>query len=160
MDYYFQILEFLLCGDGLPTDGHLWHNDLHHGNIFVDPGELKVVGIIDLQSVHIGPMFDHCLHPSFLDYNGPDIGEDLGRPAMSESIKSLQGDEKAAAMHVFLDKAVMIAWRSLVRSKNPEPYRMIKFQRSTSGSLFHLCRRIFELSEAHFCTLLFDLQDE
>lgn len=79
---------------------------------------------------------------------------------MPESIKSLQGKEKTAAVNEFLDKAVMIAWRSLVQSKNPEQYRMIKFQQSPSGSLLHLSRRIFELGEAHFCTLLLDLQDE
>lgn len=55
LDYYFQILESLLRQDALPTDGHIWHNDLHHDNIFVDPEELKVLGIIDWQSVQIAP---------------------------------------------------------------------------------------------------------
>lgn len=126
----------------------------------MDPEELKVLGIIDWQSVQIAPLFDHCLDPFFLDYNGPDVGDNLGRPAMPESIKSLQGEEKAAALNEFLDKAVMIAWRSLVRSKNPEQYRMIRFQQSPSANLLHLSRRIFELGEAHFCALLLDLQDE
>ncbi|EFW21973.1 conserved hypothetical protein [Coccidioides posadasii str. Silveira] len=160
LGYYFQILESLLCENALPTDGHLWHNDLHHENIFVDPEELKVLGIIDWQSVQIAPLFDHCVDPCFLDYNGPDVGDNLGRPAMPESIKSLQGEEKTAALNEFLDKALMIAWRSLVRSKNPEQYRMIRFQQSPSANLLHLSRRIFELGEAHFCVLLLDLQDE
>lgn len=160
LDYYFQVLEYLLCENALPTNGYLWHNDLHHENIFVDPEELKVLGIIDWQSVQVAPLFDHCVDPCFLDYNGPDVGDNLGRPAMPESIKSLQGEEKAAALNEFLDKALMIAWRSLVRSKNPEQYRMIRFQQSPSANLLHLSRRIFELGEAHFCALLLDLQDE
>ncbi|KAK2803682.1 hypothetical protein FQN50_006900 [Emmonsiellopsis sp. PD_5] len=160
LDYYLQILEFLLREDALPTDGHLWHNDLHHDNIFIDPEELTVLGIIDWQSVQIAPLFDHSLDPCFLDYSGPDVGDQLGRPTMPESIKLLQGEEKAVALKEFLDKAVMIAWRSLVQSKNPEQYRMIKFQQSPSGNLLHLSRRIFELGEAHFCALLLDLRDE
>ncbi|PGH36874.1 hypothetical protein GX50_00332 [[Emmonsia] crescens] len=73
---------------------------------------------------------------------------------MPGSIKSLQGEEKTATLNEFLDKAAMIAWHSLVQSKNPEQYRMIKFQQSPSGSLLHLSRRIFKLGEAHFCSLL------
>ncbi|OAT11688.1 hypothetical protein BDBG_17551 [Blastomyces gilchristii SLH14081] len=145
LGYYFQILEPLLCENSLPTDGHLWHNDLHHENIFVDPED---------------PLFDHCVDPCFLNYNGPDVGDNLGRPAMPESIKSLQGEEKTAALNEFLNKALMIAWRSLVRSKNPEQYRMTRLQQSPSANLLHLSRRIFELGEAHFCALLLDLQHE
>ncbi|PGH01257.1 hypothetical protein AJ80_09041 [Polytolypa hystricis UAMH7299] len=54
----------------------------------------------------------------------------------------------------------MIAWRSLVRDKNPAQYRAIKFQQSASGNLLHVSRRIFEVGEAHFCALLLDLRDE
>ncbi|EEQ92196.2 phosphotransferase enzyme family protein [Blastomyces dermatitidis ER-3] len=107
-----------------------------------------------------GPLFDHCVDPCFLNYNGPDVGDNLGRPAMPESIKSLQGEEKTAALNEFLNKALMIAWRSLVRSKNPEQYRMTRLQQSPSANLLHLSRRIFELGEAHFCALLLDLQHE
>ncbi|KAK2799194.1 hypothetical protein FQN51_007023 [Onygenales sp. PD_10] len=158
---YFQILEILLRDDAVPTDGHLWHDDLHHDNIFIDPESLTISGIIDWQSVQIAPLFDHSLDPCILDYTGPDVGDQLSRPAIPESIKSLpQGEEKAAALAEFLDKAVMIAWRSLVQSKNAEQYRMLSFQQSAAGNLLHLSRRIYELGEAHFRTLLLDLQDE
>ncbi|KKZ68016.1 hypothetical protein EMCG_06358 [[Emmonsia] crescens] len=79
---------------------------------------------------------------------------------MPGSIKSLQGEEKTATLSEFMDKAVIISWHSLVQSKNPEQYRLIKFQQSPSGSLLYISRRIFELREAHFCSLLFYLQDE
>ena len=79
---------------------------------------------------------------------------------MPAEIKLLEGEEKTAAIKQYIDKAIMVAWRSLVRDKNQVQYRAIKFQQSASGNLLHLSRRIFELGEAHFCALLLDLRDE
>ncbi|PGH29552.1 hypothetical protein GX50_07694 [[Emmonsia] crescens] len=158
--YYSQILETLLPEDPSLTTSHLWHNDLHHENIFVNPDSLQILGIIDWQSIQIAPLTDHCLDASFLDYEGPDIGTNLERPKLPAEIKSLNGEEKAIALKQYIDKAVMIAWRSLIRDKNPAQHRAIEFQRSASGNLLHLSRRIFELGEAHFRALLLDLRDE
>ncbi|PGG95745.1 hypothetical protein AJ79_09898 [Helicocarpus griseus UAMH5409] len=86
-----------------------------------------------------------------LHYEGPDVGDNLERPTLPAEIKSLKGEEKATALQQYMDKkAVMIAWRSLIRDKNPAQYRAIQFQRSASGNLLHLSRRIFELGEAQF----------
>lgn len=121
---------------------------------------MKILGIIDWQSVHIAPLTDHCLDPSVLDYSGPDVGEDLGRPPTPEHLKSLEGEEKAAAWREFTDKAITIAWHSLARSNNPEQYRMIRFQQTLSENLLFVSRRLFELGEAFFSALLLDLQNE
>ncbi|KAL1971012.1 hypothetical protein VTN77DRAFT_2846 [Rasamsonia byssochlamydoides] len=161
LEYYFQILEFLLPDDPSLTSGHLWHNDLHHENIFVNPEDpTEILGIIDWQSIQIAPLFDHCLDPSFINYDGTDVGDNLEPPKMPQNIDSLHGEEKTAAISHYLNKSVMGAWRRLVQGKNPSQYRAIRFQRPTSGHLLHLSRRIFELGEAHFCALLLDLQDE
>ncbi|PGH01258.1 hypothetical protein AJ80_09042 [Polytolypa hystricis UAMH7299] len=74
---YSQILDTLLPSDPSLTAGHLWHNDLHHENIFVDPDSLQILGIIDWQSIQIAPLTDHCLDASFLDYQGSDVGDNL-----------------------------------------------------------------------------------
>ncbi|KAM5447484.1 hypothetical protein MaudCBS49596_005995 [Microsporum audouinii] len=160
LQYYSQIQQILLPDDPSLTTGHLWHNDLHHENIFVDPDSLEIQGIIDWQSLQIAPLTDHCLDPSFLEYEGPDVGDHLEKPKLPNEIKTLKGEERAEAVAQYLDKAVMIAWRRLVRDKNPAQHRAIKFQQSAAGNLLHLSRRIFEVGEPHFCALLLDLRDE
>ncbi|PGH08520.1 hypothetical protein AJ80_07840 [Polytolypa hystricis UAMH7299] len=161
LEYYLRILEPLLLPDeSALTQGYLWHDNLHHENIFVDPETLLIVGIIDCQSIQVAPLFDHCLDLCFLDYDGPDVGDNLGRPELPESVKSLEGKEKDRAIRQFLDKGVMVGWRSLFRNRMPTHYPSIQFQQSTRGNLLHLSRRIFELGEAHFHALLLDLQDE
>ncbi|KAI1970132.1 hypothetical protein LOZ55_006628 [Ophidiomyces ophidiicola] len=120
----------------------------------------KPMGIIDWQSVQITPLTDHCLDPSFLDYEGPDVGDNLERPEVPADMKFLQGEERTAALKYFTDKVLMIAWRILARDKNPAQHRAIRFQQSACGNILHLSRRIFEVGEAHFCALLLDLRDE
>ncbi|KAI1907927.1 hypothetical protein LOZ52_005611 [Ophidiomyces ophidiicola] len=158
--WYTQIVELLLPSDPSLLTSHVWHNDLHHENIFIDPHSLQILGIIDWQSVQITPLTDHCLDPSFLDYEGPDVGDNLERPEVPADMKFLQGEERTAALKYFTDKVLMIAWRILARDKNPAQHRAIRFQQSACGNILHLSRRIFEVGEAHFCALLLDLRDE
>ncbi|KAI1932978.1 hypothetical protein LOZ66_006664 [Ophidiomyces ophidiicola] len=95
--WYAQIVELLLPPDPTLSTCHVWHNDLHHENIFVDPHSLQILGIIDWQSIQITPLTDHCLDPSFLDYEGPDVGDTLERPEVPADMKFLQGEERTAA---------------------------------------------------------------
>ncbi|KAK2734335.1 hypothetical protein FQN57_001702 [Myotisia sp. PD_48] len=158
--YYRQILKVLLPDDPDLMTGHLWHNDLHHENIFVDPETLQIQGIIDWQSIQIAPLSDHCLDPSFLDYNGPDVGDNLQRPKLPAEIQNLKGEEKSTALEQYINKGMMIGWRSLIHDKNPAQYRAIKFQQTAPGNLLQVSRRIFEVGEPYFLALLLDLRDE
>ncbi|OAL72472.1 hypothetical protein A7D00_3474 [Trichophyton violaceum] len=160
LQYYSQIQDILLPREPSLNTVHLWHNDLHDENIFVDPDNLEIQGIIDWQSTHIAPLADHCLDPSFLGYEGPDVGDDLEKPELPGAIKALKGEEREAAVAEYLDKVVMIGWRRLVRDKNPSQHQAIRFQQSAAGNLLHLSRRIFEAGEPHFLALLLDLRDE
>ncbi|KAK2731963.1 hypothetical protein FQN57_003059 [Myotisia sp. PD_48] len=158
---YSNILDLLIpTKDPTLMTSHLWHNDLHHENIFIDPETLQIQGIIDWQSIQIAPLTDHCLEPSFLDYYGPEIGDNLERPTMPNEIKHLKGEERTVALDQYVDRAVMIAWRRLVRDKSPSQYRAIKFQDTAAGHILHVIRRIFEADELYFFALLLDLRDE
>ncbi|EFQ99359.1 hypothetical protein MGYG_08971 [Nannizzia gypsea CBS 118893] len=119
LQYYSQIQQLLTPNDPSLTTGHLWHNDLHDENIFVDPDSLEIQGIIDWQSSHIAPLTDHCMDPSFLEYEGPDIGGDLEKPELPAEIKSLNGEEKEAAVAQYLDKVIITGWRRLTNSGAP-----------------------------------------
>jgi hypothetical protein len=68
---YRQIVDALDPQDTAITRPRLWHDDLHDENVFVDPhNPEKITGIIDWQSCHISPLFNHNPDPAFLDLDG------------------------------------------------------------------------------------------
>ncbi|EEQ34651.1 hypothetical protein McanCB56680_003121 [Microsporum canis] len=158
---YLKLASFLLPSDPLLTSGHLWHDDLHSENIFVSQKKpTEVVGIIDWQSTQISPLFDHCMDPAFLEYDGDPIGDSLKRPELPENIKFLPEDEKKEIINQYLDRSVMVAWRMLVKGKNPSQYTATMFENTTKGYLLFLSRRLYELGEPQFHALSLELRNE
>ncbi|KAM5445163.1 hypothetical protein MaudCBS49596_007799 [Microsporum audouinii] len=161
LESYAQILKHILPREACLAAGCLWHNDLHYENIFIDPDKpTKVVGIIDWQSTQIAPLIDHFLDPSFLGYEGPDVGDDLQRPTLRDDINSLDQNKRAAAIKDFYNTCVMVGWRMLVRANNPDQYAAIRFQQSKAGEILGLSKNLFILGEAHFRALVLDLKNE
>lgn len=161
LGYYLHILEFLLPTNPQLTSGHLWHNDLHDENIFVDPEDpTQIRGIIDWQSTQISPLFDNSIDPSFLSYEGPEVGDNLDIPELPDDYDSLHADEKCAAMKIHHDHCVMVAWRRLVRKKSPAQYNALQFRKTTAAKLLTISRRIFEMGETHLMALLLQLKEE
>ncbi|KAK5937241.1 hypothetical protein PMZ80_010541 [Knufia obscura] len=71
---YLQLVRFLLPLDRAISSAHLWHADLHPGNIFVDPSEpTKVVSLIDWQSTQLSPLYFHDHQPPLIGYKGSPI---------------------------------------------------------------------------------------
>ncbi|KAM5429568.1 hypothetical protein McaMca56_006962 [Microsporum canis] len=158
---YSHILQHILPSETGLTSGHLWHNDLHAENIFVNPDRpTEITGIIDWQSIQIAPLTDHCLDPNFLGYEGPDVGDNPQPPALREDIDSLEQNERRAAIKQFYDTSVMVAWRMLVKKKNPDQHAAIRFQKSKAGHMLNLSQNLYVFGEAHFRALVLDLRDE
>ncbi|DAA72768.1 TPA_exp: Uncharacterized protein A8136_5437 [Trichophyton benhamiae CBS 112371] len=158
---YLKLVSILLPSDPSLASGHIWHDDLHSENIFVSPkNPTEVVGIIDWQSTQISPLFDHCMDPAFLEYDGSPIGDSLKRPELPENMKQLSESEKNDTIKQYLNKSVMVAWRMLVKNKNPSQYAAMMFENTTKGYLLLLSRRLYELGEPQFRALSLDLQKE
>ncbi|KAI9709530.1 MAG: hypothetical protein M1820_003290 [Bogoriella megaspora] len=161
LNLYQQILPDILPTESAYQFGHLWHDDLHHNNIFVDPeNPTKVTGIIDWQSTQIVPLFDHRLMPGLLDCPHSEPEDNLERPALSEDIDSLPKYQKAAILRDWVDRSLLVAWRRSIKNKNPQQYESISFGTTTPGNLLSLGRRLYSLGEAHFTALLLDLKEE
>lgn len=155
---YQQILEKIIPTDTAIIKPTLWHNDLHDDNIFVDPyNPEKITGIIDWQSSHISPLFNHSPDPAFLTWDGlePETLDLAPRPALS----GLTPKERSAAIREYTIQNVFIGWRKLMHAKNPDLYRVVDFRRTTAYGLIFLAHRMFEYGEAHFQSLLLDLKD-
>lgn len=138
----------------------LWHDDLHRENIFVNPAApTQITTIIDWQSTQAVPLFDHSMDPAFFDYDGPDIGDNLEKPRPIDTT-GLSPEEKATAITQHFDRAIMIAWRLLVRGKSPAQYQTTTFQDTTPGQIMRVAQRAYEVGETHLAALMLDFRDE
>ncbi|RAH53223.1 phosphotransferase enzyme family protein [Aspergillus piperis CBS 112811] len=159
LSHYLQILESLIPKDTALTNPHLWHNDLHDDNIFIDPQNPEsITSIIDWQSTHVSPLFNHNPDPAFLDWTDglePETLDLLPRPNLS----GLTPQERAAAVREYTTQNLFIGWRKLTRAKNPALYRAIEFRKTPAYRLIFLAHRMFEYGEAHFMSLLVDMKD-
>ncbi|KAJ5045972.1 hypothetical protein NUH16_002797 [Penicillium rubens] len=156
--WYRQIVDALILKDTAITRPCLWHNDLHDDNVFVDPNNPeKITGIIDWQSCHISPLFNHNPDPAFLDWGGlePETLDLAPQPKLS----GLSPEERSAAVHEYTIQNVLIGWRKLMHAKNPDLYRAVEFRKTAAYGLIFLAHRTFEYGEAHFQSLLVDLKD-
>lgn len=155
---YQQIIDALIPKDNAIKRPCLWHNDLHDDNIFVDPHNPgKITGIIDWQSCHISPLFNHNPDPAFLAWDGlePETLDLAPRPKLS----GLSPEERSAAMREYTYHNVFIGWRKLMHAKNPDLYRVVEFRKTATYGLIFLAHRMFEYGDAHFQSLLVDLKD-
>ncbi|KAL1857909.1 hypothetical protein Plec18170_003133 [Paecilomyces lecythidis] len=156
--WYQQVVAALIPKDTAITRPCLWYNDLHDDNIFIDPRNPEnITGIIDWQSCHISPLFNHNPDPAFLDWDGlePEALDLAPMPKLS----GLSPDERSAAVHEYTVRNVFVAWRKLMLSKNPDLYRAVEFRKTAAYGLIFLAHRMFEYGEAHFQSLLVDLKD-
>ncbi|KAK2734622.1 hypothetical protein FQN57_001616 [Myotisia sp. PD_48] len=99
------------------------------------------------------------MDPIILDYDGHPIGDSLKRPELADT-DLMSKDERRAAIQQFYNSSLMVAWRMLVKKKNPGQYKAIMLKDTTIGRLFHLYRRIYELGDAFFHALSLDLYRE
>ncbi|GAD96739.1 phosphotransferase enzyme family protein [Paecilomyces variotii No. 5] len=158
LKWYQQVIDALIPKDTAITRPYLWHNDLHDDNVFVDPhNPEKITGIIDWQSCHISPLFNHNPDPAFLEWDGlePETLDLAPMPKLS----GLSPNERSAAVHEYTVRNVLLGWRKLMLSKNPELYRAVEFRKTAAFGLIFLAHRMFEYGEAHFQSLLVDLKD-
>ncbi|WEW61144.1 hypothetical protein PRK78_006634 [Emydomyces testavorans] len=155
---YRHIVDALIPKDTAITKPCLWHDDLHDDNIFVDPhNPEKITGIIDWQSCHISPLFNHNPDPAFLDLDGlePETLDLAPRPKLS----GLSPEEQSAAFREYSVQNMFIGWRKLMHAKNPDLYRVVEFRKTAAYGLIFLAHRMFEYGESHFQSLLIDLKD-
>ncbi|KAI2916305.1 hypothetical protein CBS147343_5670 [Aspergillus niger] len=140
LSHYLPVLESLIPNDTSITTPHLWHNNLHGDNIFIDPQNPKfITSIFDRQSTQIS--HNHIRDPAFLDWDS--LEPERARPTVRE----------------YTTQNIFIGWRKLTRAKSPALYRVIESRKTPAFGMIFLAHRMFEYGEAHFQSLLVDLKD-
>ncbi|OAL28138.1 hypothetical protein AYO20_09557 [Fonsecaea nubica] len=154
-----RVVRYLIPAEASICASHIWHNDLHDENIFVDPANpTKITGIIDWQSTLAAPLFQNTIDPGFLNYDGPGI-ESLDKPVLPKNFDDLSAAEKDAALELSYSQALLVAYRRLIQKKTPLKLAS-EFQTSTAYDILKLSRRIFEVGEAHVLAILTTLESE
>ena len=158
LESYVKVMNKLLPLEEEINAFHLWHNDLHDDNIFVDPSDpTKITGIIDWQSVEVGPLMDVSPDLPFLGYNGPEP-EKLDRPVWPDT-SGLSKEEEDRVIEQHEIHSVFIGFRMLLQKKTPALHKAIMFQRTEANRILLISRRIFEVGEAYLHSCLADLQE-
>ncbi|KAJ6148927.1 phosphotransferase enzyme family protein [Penicillium samsonianum] len=104
---------------------------------------VDITDIIDWQSCHVSPLFNHNPHPAFLDWGGlePETLDLAPRPSLS----GLPPKERSLAMGEYTVQNGFIGWRKLMHVKNPDFYREVEFRKMPADIPFP-----FEFSETDF----------
>lgn len=138
--------------------GHLWHDDLHVANIFVDPKDhTKVVGLIDWQSTEISPLYFHARQPHFIDYVGPSVNG-LERPQLRGDLNELEPSERESANALYLSQLLCSLFNTLTHCQNPRLYAALEFQHTQKYLLLVLARNLLIDGEASYLAQVAELE--
>jgi hypothetical protein len=155
---YLDLLKYLLPTDQKISSAHLWHDDLHVANIFVDPAEpTKVVGLIDWQSTEISPLYFHARQPHIIDYVGPPING-LERPEPREDLDELGPSERESANTLYLQQSLCSLFSTLTHGRNPRLYAALQFQHTQKYLLLVLARNLLIDGEASYLAQIAELE--
>ncbi|RHZ57500.1 uncharacterized protein CDV56_108101 [Aspergillus thermomutatus] len=162
---YLKLVKFLMPDDESIRMSHIWHNDLHTENIFVNPDNpSEIYGFIDWQSTELAPLYDHTLEPYFLDYDGPSLGGLLERPRL-EDIRPLFQDEpepvaSRKANSLFTKMSLVALYRYFVRKKSMRLFKALEYRQTLCFHLLLFARNLLVDGEATYLELLANQQQE
>ncbi|PTU21289.1 hypothetical protein P175DRAFT_0459676 [Aspergillus ochraceoroseus IBT 24754] len=116
---YLEIVPYLLPDDPAVIASHLWHTDLHSGNIFVDRG--RICSVIDWQGTWAAPLILQARHPQLVDYHGEII---LKAPP---SFKDLEPAEKARVRREMSSSIILYLYKKQIAKQVPLLDKVLHF---------------------------------
>lgn len=158
---YLKIVKYLLPDDRSIQKPHIWHDDLHLENIFVNPDDPSdILAFIDWQSTELAPLYDHTIEPYILEYDGPPLGSLLERPKF-EDVRKLFGEDPESerkAKSLYLKMNLVALYRFLVHKTNKQLFQALEYRETDSFQLLLFARNLFVDGEATYLALLVELQ--
>ncbi|CAK4032361.1 Hypothetical predicted protein [Lecanosticta acicola] len=128
---------------------HLWHDDLHEENIYVDANDPTVItSIIDWQSTSITPLFDHAVVPGFLQYDAL-AAQGHDPPATPHLRDDLAPDEKSTALKQYEEQVLSSGYKHLLKNNIPLAFDALMFEGSSSSAVLNSARNLLEVGEAY-----------
>ncbi|KAG6318323.1 hypothetical protein E4U22_005507 [Claviceps purpurea] len=160
LECYLKLLKYLIPADRSLGSSHLWHGDLHAGNIFVDPRKpTRIVGLIDWQSIELSPLYFHADLPRFIEHDGPKL-QGLERPDLPPDYDDLEDDAKKAADSLYWDQGLCAMYRLIVHLKMPKVFDCFKFEQSEAFHFISVPRSMLVAGEAYYLAQACELEKE
>ncbi|KAK2777918.1 Phosphotransferase enzyme [Onygenales sp. PD_12] len=150
---YLQIAPYLLPKNQNLHASVLWHSDLHTDNIFVDPSDpVKIIGIIDWQSVHLSPLFLQARTPALLEFNGP-LPEsfEIKLPA---DYDTLSPEEQAKAQKLRSTQSLYKLYEVACFKSNHDAYQAVQTRNTLGAQITGLVGSLFSDGEPYVQGLL------
>jgi hypothetical protein len=136
----------------------MWHSDLHTGNIFVDPNDpVKIVGVIDWQSVHLSPLFLQARTPALLNFDGP-LPESFD-VKLPEDFDSLSPKEQENAKRLSSLQSLYKLYEVACFKTNVEMHLAMRARKTLGAQITGLIGSVFSDGEPHIQSLLIAAQD-
>lgn len=160
---YLKLVKYLLPDDQSIQTSHIWYNDLHTENIFVNPDDPSdILAIIDWQSTKLAPLYDHTIEPYVLDYDGPPVEGLLERPDLVEIRKQFESDptSQKKAESLYVNMSLVSLYRHLIHLTNAQLFRVLEFHQTTQFRLLLFARNLLVDGEATYLALLAEFQKE
>ena len=155
---YLDMIRYLLPTDQKISSAHLWHDDLHIANIFVDPSKpTKIVGLIDWQSTELSPLYFQARQPHIIDYVGPPVNG-LERPQPREDLDKLEPSARGHAYTVYLQQSLCSLYNTLTHHQNPRLWAALQFQHTQNYLLLVLARNLLIDGEATYLSQIAELE--
>ncbi|KKZ65946.1 hypothetical protein EMCG_08289 [[Emmonsia] crescens] len=155
---YLRVAPYLLPKDPTLHASVMWHSDLHTDNIFVDPNDpVKIVGLIDWQSVHLSPLFLQARTPALLDFEGP-IPEsfEIKLPA---NFDTLSPSEQVQAQKLRSMQSLYKLYEVACFKSNHDAYQAIQARKTLGAQITGLVGSLFSDGEPYVQSLLVAVQD-
>ena len=158
LEAYLKLFKYLLPEDRRLGSAHIWHGDLHAGNIFVDPANpTRVIGLIDWQSTELAPLYFQARQPHFIDHEGPTM-HGLERPVLPPDFAQLDAERKRKVQALFLQQSLCALYRKIVHDECPKIFECLEFQESTAFTLLLLARNLLIDGEASYMAQACELE--
>lgn len=118
VESYLTRLQYLLLPFESVASSHLWHNDLHEGNIIVNPSNLtEIVGLIDWQSTEAALLYFQARRLHLMDYAGPSV-RGLERLRLQATNEELDPASKEDVEILYLKQSLCALYNALIHRDN------------------------------------------
>lgn len=144
-----KVVSYLLPKDASVHVPVVWHGDLHHDNIFVDPDDsAKILSVIDWQTVHIAPLFQQARTPGFLEFEGLRPASGFSAlPSLPGNFETLSPAEKEQAKELQSQQSLYKLYEVQSAHENKPVFKALQYAETLGCQIISLVSQVFNDGE-------------